>query len=172
MSFGCSTTIHNVRAQDMINEPPPRELTEDELWKIYVSDNLLIPDKSDIDYIVAEMYSSPWGFADIPPFVVSEQFHGEILERFQPFSEDPLPKVKWNEIGSLRIVRKNGRSVRISWFSCAGKAGLPFSLRGVRCTRTSPPDQDVRDEASGLDVLLRKVYFEQTGNETRIFSRN
>ena len=115
-----------------------------------------VPKADDVDYIIAEAYSDPFSFhEDLPAFRVPSKSHESVLSRFRNCSIDTKPNIALPEIGTLRIVLKNGTSSRISWY-WVGKREMRFSFRGIRCIRTSVGEKDFGggDEAYGLWHML------------------
>jgi hypothetical protein len=127
-----------------------------------------IPPAAEIEKIVAEVYDSPSGYADVPQFEVPDFFYPQITELLKVAVVDPEPVLTYHEIGSMRILSKNGSVRRVCWY-WQGKGSLKFSVQGVRYYRST--DEVKADEALKLDAILRAGFQWKTGlDSTRVRS--
>jgi hypothetical protein len=125
-----------------------------------------IPKSTEIATIVAETYDSPALLPDLPQFELPESYFTQIVERLTDSKLDPDPVLSFHEIGTMRIIAKDGSSRRICWY-WQGKGSLKLSVQGVRYYSGFKTDVP-RDQAIELDGILRKAYFERTGLDATI----
>jgi hypothetical protein len=117
---------------------------------------LRIPDDVDIERVVAECYSHPFGAKDVPQFEISKEEFKEIADRLKQSKVDKDAGFVLDEIGSIRIRTKTGYPLRICWFIIAPKDRLRFSCGGVRFITTGElPERD--DEALAFDRWIRQI---------------
>jgi hypothetical protein len=125
-----------------------------------------LPNAADIREATVELYNNPLEFPDIGPFRVPDKHLGRVLARFEGCEIDRMPTIGNPEIGSLKAVMLDGNVVRISWFWPLGKGRLRCSLESVRLIR-SHTNWKGDDDSLSVDMLIRDIYFEETGKETR-----
>ena len=123
-----------------------------------------LPAPGEVATITAEMHDTMFHEEGVPPFEVPPKFFEDVLRFFSDAAPDAFPNLLWSETGSLKIRRKDGQFLRVCWYTYRGQSALRFSVRGFRFTRRAKLDGH-SDDATQLDYLLRKAYFEKTGNK-------
>ena len=114
---------------------------------------------ADIASMEAEMYNIPTFPAKLPNverFQVPASEYQTVLDYFSLPEVDGLPRIRWPEIGSIKITLRNGTVKRVSYYWSGGKGLLRFSLNGVRLISGRRRGVHI-DEALTLDSVLRGI---------------
>jgi hypothetical protein len=130
-----------------------------------VGGEIVIPGAKAIRRIEATLYNSPLQLKRIDGFLIPEARHSDVISIFLESVVDSeiAPIVK--EEGVLRIETKDGGVRHIIWYWTGGKTNLNFSVLGVRCEHVRAK-WDGGDDALGLELLIRDIYKETTGEDT------
>jgi len=118
-----------------------------------------IPVAADVKRMTAEGYNHFFypNVPNIDPFDVPPEYYEELLRFFRNAElDEDVPSVRSFELGSLRILTKDGETIRICWFWAGQYSRLEFSWKGIRYRSKGNPFSD--DETVTVDIKVREIH--------------
>jgi hypothetical protein len=97
----------------------------------------------------AECYGS--ANPDIPIFIIPQKYYADILGTLSNLKVDSAPDIDQEEMGTIRIVRREGQSIRVCWYRNANGGGV--SWNGVRARIKESDDGG----STILDPIVRGI---------------
>lgn len=122
---------------------------------------------SDVLKMEAAVYDYPGPFEKLPNielFPVPQGEYDAVLKCFRVLMIDPRPRVRLQEIGSVKVTLKSGRVTHILFYWSGGKGHLRFSINGIRFIAMRSRGYDI-DEALTVDALVRKLHEDTRGSK-------
>ena len=115
-----------------------------------------VPPVESIEEVIAEAYGHPLAAKDVGPFKVPKTKWESILRHFRQSEPHDSAWPKDCELGTVRLVLKGGRVIRLCWFWLGKQARLSFSCGGIRYR--SVGERFASDETLTLDALVREIH--------------
>lgn len=124
-----------------------------------------IPPLVDIAEIEVELVNSAHGNANIAAFQVEKEFLGKIYPFFENCQIDEKPNVELHDASYVKLRLTTGEVMQVTVYGPPNDGPLSFSVFGIRL---KPDDQQEKPIGSSndFDVLVRRIYFRQTGHIT------
>lgn len=113
-------------------------------------------DPDEVTEVYAELFANPFGQPKIDRFSVPIASFKPILKSFEGCEVDPNPDPRFDQMGCITIVYRDGRTRQVTWFWPGGKGRLRMSIAGIRVRRMNDHWNGL-DEGHALDGTLRKI---------------
>ncbi len=114
-----------------------------------------IPKVAQITKMKVELYGHPFGLAEVDIADIPNDQYGEVLAYFKDWKKDEFAHSDVYEIGTVRIVLRDGSSCRICWYWYAPGDDLLFSSNGMRYR--SPKKSTKGDGTLQFDEFVRSL---------------
>lgn len=124
-----------------------------------------IPPLDDIAAMEVELVNSAHGNANIAAFQVEKEFLGKIYPFFENCQIDQKPDVELQDASYVKLRLTTGEIMQVTVYGPPNDGPLSFSVFGIRIKPDDKQEKRI-GSSNDFDVLVRRVYFRQTGHIT------